>query len=135
MNQRPANNNQLFHQMRGSTWLILGKGILLALLFSVVLLLVIALLLYLTALPERTAPYLVYAVGIAAVLWGSAYAARNIGVRGWLNGGVVGLLYVLLMLGVGLIVVEDMSIGWGLAVKVFMGFIFGAAGGMWGINY
>lgn len=134
MNHRPV-NNQLFHQLRSNTWLILLKGILLALLFSLVMILVIALLLHLTALPERMAPYLVYAVGIAAILWGSAYAARKIGSRGWLNGGSVGVIYVLLMLGGGLIVVEDMAIGWSLVVKIFLGFIFGAAGGMWGVNY
>lgn len=135
MNHRPANNNQVFPQLRGSAWLILGRGLLLALLFSAVALLAIALLLYLTALPEKTAPYLVYAVAIAAILWGSAYTARKIGVRGWLNGGVLGVLYVLLMLGAGLVIVDHMTFGWSVVVKIFLGFIFGAAGGMWGINY
>lgn len=135
MKHRPANNNQPFQQLRQSAWLNLGRGILLALLFSAVLLLLIALLLYLTALPEKTAPYLVYAVGTIAILWGSSYAARKIGMRGWLNGGAVGALYVLLMLAAGLIVAEDLTVGWSLVVKIFLGFIFGAAGGMWGINY
>lgn len=133
MNHRPA-NNQLFHQLRGSIWLTSLKGLLLALLFSLVMILVIALLLYLTALTERAASYLVYGVSIVAILWGSAYATRRIGSRGWLNGGIIGVVYVLLMLGGGLIVVEDMAIGWSLVVKIFLGFVFGAAGGMWGVN-
>jgi len=133
MNYRPV-GNQLFHQPRSSTWLFLLKGILLALLFSLGMILLIALLLYLTALPERMAFYLVYAVSIAAILWGSAYAARRIGSRGWLHGGIIGVIYVLLMLGGGLIVVADLAIGWNLVVKIFLGFIFGAVGGMWGVN-
>ncbi len=134
MNHRPA-NNKVFNPLRGSAWLISLKGILLALVFSLVMLLVIALVLYLTALPEKVASYLVYGVSIAAILWGSAYATRRIGTRGWLNGGIIGVIYVLLMIGGGLIIVDDMAIGWSLAVKIFLGFVFGAIGGMWGVNY
>jgi len=134
MKYRPL-NNQAFNPLGGSTWLILLRGILLALIFSLVMLLVISLILYLTALTERVALYLVYGVSIVAILWGAAYAARRIGTRGWLNGGIIGVAYVLLMLGGGLLIVDDMTIGWSLAVKVFLGFIFGAIGGMWGVNY
>jgi len=134
MNQRLV-NNQLNFQPRGGVWLNLGRGILLALLFSLVMILVIALLLYSSALPESTAPYLVYAVSIMAILWGSAHAARRIGSRGWLNGGLVGIAYVLVMLGGGLIASLGIAPGWTLVAKLFLGFIFGAAGGMWGVNY
>lgn len=134
MNQRPA-NDQIFLQPPGKVWLDLGRGILLAILFSLVMILLIALLLYLTALPESMAPYLVYAVSVVAVLWGAAHSARRIGSRGWLNGGIVGVVYVLLLLGAGLIALEGISFGWTLLVKIFLGFVFGAAGGMWGVNY
>jgi len=134
MKYRPS-NNRAFHSLQGSTWLILIKGILLALIFSLVMLLAISLVLYLTELTEKTALYLVYAVSVVSILWGAAYAARRIGSRGWLNGGIIGVAYVLLMLGGGLLVVDDMTIGWNLAVNIFLGFIFGAIGGMWGVNY
>ncbi len=134
MDHRPL-NNQAFHPLRGNAWLISLKGILLALVFSLVMLLVIALVLYLTELTEKAALYLVYGVSIAAILWGSAYATRMIGKRGWLIGGIIGVIYVLLMLGGGLLIVDDMTIGWSLAVKIFLGFVFGAIGGVWGVNY
>jgi|LSQX01.2.fsa_nt_gb putative membrane protein (TIGR04086 family) len=134
MKYRPL-NNQALHPLRGGAWLILLKGILLALVFSLVMLLVISLILYLTALTERAALYLVYGVSIVSILWGAAYATRRIGTRGWLNGGIIGVAYVLLMIGGGLIIVDDMTVGWSLAVKIFLGFVFGAIGGMWGVNY
>lgn len=133
MNHLPANNQQS-GEGRGRTWLSLGKGVILAVILSLVLILLLALVLYLTPLPERAAPYLVYGAGVVAILWGSARAARRIGTRGWLNGGLVGVIYVLLMQAGGLIAVEDMTLGWSLAVKLFLGFIFGAVGGMWGVN-
>lgn len=134
MNERPV-GNKIAKPLRDSAWMILLKGVFLALIFSLIMLLVIALALYLTELPEKAGLYLVYAVSIVAILWGSAYTARKMGTRGWLNGGITGLIYVLLMLGGGLIIGGDMTIGWNLAVKLFLGFIFGAVGGMWGVNY
>ena len=134
MNQRPA-GNKVLSPLRDSAWLISLKGVLLALIFSLIMLLVIALALYLTELPEKAGSYMVYAVSIAAILWGSAYAARRIGTRGWLNGGMIGLIYVLIMLGGGLIIGDDMAVSWSLAIKLFLGFVFGAIGGMWGVNY
>ncbi len=134
MNQRPA-GNKVLSPLRGSAWLISLKGVLLALIFSLVMLLAIALALYLTELPEKAGSYLVYAVSIVAILWGSAYAARRIGTRGWLNGGMIGLIYVLIMLGGGLVIGDDMAVSWSLAIKLFLGFVFGAIGGMWGVNY
>ena len=112
MNYRPV-SNQLFHQPRSSTWLFSLMGIILALLFSLGMILLIALLLYLTALPERMAFYLVYAVSIAAILWGSAYAARRIGSRGWLHGGIIGVIYVLLIwAGLIIVAVENPAGTW-----------------------
>lgn len=134
MNHRTAGNKAL-HPLWNSAWMISLKGVILALIFSLAALLVIALLLYLTALPEKVASYLVYGVSFAAILWSSAYVSKKIGARGWLNGGITGLLYVLLMLGGGLLLLDDITLGWNLLVKVFLGFIFGAIGGMWGVNY
>lgn len=134
MDHRPA-NNQVFQPLCSGVWLNLLKGMLLALVFSLVMLFVIALLLYLTELPESIASYLVYGVSLGAILWGAAYAARRIGSRGWLNGGIIGVAYVMLMLAGGLIAIDDLTIGWSLAVKIFLGFVFGAVGGVWGVNY
>lgn len=134
MNYRPV-ESEPFPQTRGGAWLHLAKGVLLALVFSLAALLLIALLLYLTALTEPVALYLVYAVSIAAILWGSTYAARRIGSGGWLKGGIVGVAYVLLMIAGGLIAVEEITLGWPMAVKLFIGFTLGAAGGVWGVNY
>lgn len=114
--------------------MVLLKGTILALVLSVVLIFIAALVLYFTALPERTAPYLVFGISLAAILVGSSFAGKRIGTRGWLNGGIVGLLYVVLMLAAGLLLLKDLAVGWNFITKLFLGFAFGAAGGMWGVN-
>ena len=110
------------------------KGIACALLLSLALLLIASLILYFTALPERYAPYIVFAASVFAILWGSSYAGKRIGHQGWLYGGLVGLFYVLLMLIVGLLLLNDFNLGFNIFTKLFLGFAFGAVGGIWGVN-
>jgi len=110
------------------------KAVILALALSVVLLFVAALVLYFTAVPERITPYLVFGTSLVSIFTGSSYAGRKIGHKGWFYGGVTGLLFVILLLLIGLIFREHVLTGWGYFTKLFLGFIFGAAGGMWGVN-
>lgn len=133
MNRQPVNSVSP-HSLWGGAALFLLKGTALALLFSVVMLFIAALLLYFTALPEKTTPYMVFAISLLAILTGSSYACKRIGVRGWLYGGIVGVIYVLLVLISGLIFLDDFGVAWNFITKLFLGFVFGAAGGMWGVN-
>lgn len=134
MNRRIGNNISPHASFKGTPVLVLLKGTGLALIFSVVLLFIAALVLYFTAVPEKSTPYLVFGISLIAILFGSSFAGRKIGARGWLNGGIVGVLYVVIMLAVGLFVLDNMAISWNFITKIFLGFIFGAAGGMWGVN-
>lgn len=113
---------------------VLLKGIGGGLLLSLVLLFAAALVLYYTSVPEKTAPYLVFVISLAAVVAGARYCGRQIGYRGWLYGGLVGLIYVLIVLGAGLLLVDSIRIGWHFLTKISLGFVFGAVGGMWGVN-
>ncbi len=135
MNRQPGHNVSPQPLAGGGGPLpVLLKGIILALLISLVLLFAAALLLYFTNVPEKIAPYVVFGISLTAILVGSSYGGRKIGSRGWINGGIVGVIYVSLMLVIGLFFLEDATLGWNLISKLFLGFIFGAAGGMWGVN-
>ena len=101
---------------------------------SVVLLFIAALVFYFTAVSEKITPYLVFGVSLVAIIAGSSFAGKHIGTRGWLYGGIVGLIYVALMLITGLFVRDSIAISLNLFTKLFLGFVFGAAGGMWGVN-
>lgn len=110
------------------------RGIILALALSVVLLFIFALLFYFTTVSERITPYLVFAVSTVAIFSGSAYAGKKIGFKGWLYGGVTGFLFVALLLVIGIFVLENVVTGGSLISKLFIGFVFGTAGGIWGVN-
>lgn len=66
---------------------------------------------------------------IAAITGG-----RRAGVRGWLNGGLVGLMLVVVLMGVAL-VIDRGGISWlTVARNVGVGVVVGAVGGTIGVN-
>ncbi len=134
MNSQTGHNPMPQPVFRGGPPAAVLKGIILALALSVVLLFVAALLLYFTAVSEKITPYLVFGISLVAIISGSSYSGRKIGIKGWLYGGITGFVFVVLMLVIGLFVLDDVSLAWNWLTKLFLGFIFGAAGGMWGVN-
>lgn len=110
------------------------RGLLLSIVFSLVLLLICSLVLHFTSLPEKATPYLACGVSLLSVLCGSYYAGKRIGFRGWFHGGMVGALYIAILLLAGILAQSDFVFGLNLFSKLFLGFVFGAAGGMWGVN-
>lgn len=120
--------------LRGGPAVAVLKGIILALALSVVLLFIAALVLNFTAVAEKITPYLVFGISLVAIISGSSYSGGKIGSKGWLYGGITGFVFVVLMLVIGLFVLDGVSFGWNWLTKLFLGFIFGAAGGMWSVN-
>ena len=120
--------------LKGVAWWSIFKGTLVSLVVSLLMLLLASLVLHFTAVPEKTSPYLVFLITVTAILSGSYMTGKQTYYRGWLHGGLVGLLYVLLLMLLGRFFLEEFALGLNLFSKLFLGFIFGAAGGMWGVN-
>ena len=114
--------------------IIFLRGIVYGLLVSLVVLLFSALALNFTTLTEASIPYLAFVASLLGILIGSSFVGRRIGLKGWLNGGVTGLVFVAILLIFGFIFVPDLSFGLNVFSKLFLGFAFGAVGGMLGIN-
>ena len=110
------------------------RGTLIAFGISLTLLFIAALVLYFTAVPEKYSPYMVFVISVVAILWGSGTAGKRIGYRGWLYGGIVGFLYVFLMMVTGILVLDDFVLGMNIFTKLFLGFAFGFVGGILGVN-
>jgi len=111
-----------------------AKGLMFSIIISLGLLLTCSLVLHFTAVPEKVTPYLACGITLLSVLCGAYYTGKRIGFRGWLHGGAVGLLYIVALLLAGIVAHDDFTLGLNLISKFFLGFIFGAVGGMWGVN-
>lgn len=110
------------------------KGMLLAYIVSLVAFLIIGGLIHFTKISEDIVPVSVNIVSALSVLIGGLYVAKNVDTRGWLNGGIMGLLYVLILLILSLFLVPDASLGISSFVKLALGFVIGALGGILGVN-
>ncbi|RQD77501.1 MAG: TIGR04086 family membrane protein [Candidatus Syntrophonatronum acetioxidans] len=113
---------------------LIGAGVLLALVFSLLVFALASLILSYTAVPERILPYLSFFTSFFSIFAGALYVSRRIGYQGWLNGGLTGFFYVLIVLVLGLFLAGELPLFSSFIIKVFLGFIFGAVSGIIGMN-
>lgn len=85
------------------------------------------------ALNEEVISRILLVINYVAIFVGGIYSARSSYRKGWLIGGFVGLLYMLIILILGLRWVE-ISFSLDLILRIVSGFIAGAIGGIIGIN-
>ena len=117
-----------------STFSLVLWGLLVALGFSFLFLALNAFLIYFTSLSEIFVPYLLFAGTLFSILLGAVFIGKRTEEKGWLRGGLMGLFYVLVLFCLSYFWRIEFQPGWGLITKLFLGFSFGAAGGIWGIN-
>jgi putative membrane protein (TIGR04086 family) len=69
-----------------------------------------------------------------SIIGGSMYVGRRVKSRGWLSGGLTGLLYIVVILILSYFITMEALSPTGLLSRLFLGFSFGCIGGMLGIN-
>ncbi|NLM51950.1 MAG: TIGR04086 family membrane protein [Firmicutes bacterium] len=116
------------------TIIIMAKGVLYAYFLSLAIFLFFSLIIQYTSLTEAILPYTAYATSLIAIFVGAAYVTKKLQVKGWLNGGLTGLIYLAGLLLMGLILLPDFHVDAGYITKALLAFITGAAGGIFGIN-
>lgn len=113
---------------------LIGSGVLLGLFLSLLIFTLASVIISYTAVPERILPYLSFFTSVISIFVGSLYVSRRIGFQGWLNGGLTGFFYVLILLLLGLFIAGHLPDLSGFIVKIFLGFVFGAVSGIIGMN-
>ncbi len=113
---------------------LLVKGLVLGIFLSLVLLLVITLVMFFTPLPEMITPYLIFASTLLGIMYGSYFVGQRVDEKGWLRGGLVGFFYVVVLFLVSIFFPVAVPFSFDIVIKLFLGFVFGAAGGILGIN-
>jgi putative membrane protein (TIGR04086 family) len=119
---------------QGSVTLLVARGLLVALLLSFIFLALYTLLLYLSPLSEAYVPYLIYGGTLLSILLGSRYVGKRTAEKGWLRGGLTGLIYVLTLMLLCFLFNVSIESGINILTKLFLGFAFGSLGGILGIN-
>jgi putative membrane protein (TIGR04086 family) len=112
----------------------IGKGILLSYIVTIPLFLIFAFILSYTDFPEKYVSTVVIIATIVSVLVASSTVTRNARNKGWLNGIVVGFVYMLVLYVVSSLVLDNYSINRYVITMTVIGVLTGAIGGIIGIN-
>ena len=110
------------------------KGLVISLIFTLVALLVYATLLVYTNINENTENLVITIITGISILLGSTITSRSINKNGFLNGGIVGGSYVVLIYICSSIIKNSFRLSLYGLLMVFVGIIMGIMGGIIGVN-
>ncbi len=110
------------------------KGLILSFLITLPCFLGFALFLTYTDFPEKYTFIAVLITTVISVLTAAAYSTRNVRSKGWMNGCIVGVLYVAILYLASSIVFMNFAIDVQVLLTVVIGAIVGCLGGIFGIN-
>ena len=109
-------------------------GVINAYLMTLTLFLLLGALLYFTKLTETFIPSAVMVISAISVLFCGIRATRDVDTLGWLHGGLIGLIYVALLLVVGVTIGNSGLQGWAFVLDLALGFVAGSLSGVLGVN-
>lgn len=110
------------------------QGILVSYLITVPTFMLFALLLTGIDFPERLITPAVVITTVISVLFAGSTATRGVKSKGWLNGGAVGFVYMLILYIISSLVFNNFIIDRYVITMVIIGVLAGAIGGIVGIN-
>lgn len=106
-----------------------SRGIIL----SIVLILVIAAIFYFTSLSQEFLNTAIWIVTIISICYSSIYGAYKIGLKGYLHGGVIGAIYMILVTIIATLAEKGQLNLKAYFVSFIMSIVIGALSGMIGI--
>jgi putative membrane protein (TIGR04086 family) len=110
------------------------KGVFNAYLFTIVLFLILALVMYFTKVPESIISKAVVVISAVSILLAGVGITKDIESMGWLHGGLVGFLYMGILVILSFLIMPSFSFGWNIAMDLFLGFLAGVLAGILGVN-
>jgi len=110
------------------------KGVALAFVISIVLLLICAVIMTYSPIPDGATRAVTLAVSGISILVAGFVVSRRTRRQGWLSGATCGLLYAAALYAFGSLIMLDFSITITTMIVTGMGFVLGALGGIIGIN-
>ena len=110
------------------------KGSIISILLTLILLTIYSALLSFTNISENTmTPVVLFMTGIS-ILIGSSMSSINIKKQGMLNGGLVGLIYMLFIYTLSSIFLVGFELNLNCILMIIIGIITGMLGGIIGVN-
>ncbi|MBU5257425.1 TIGR04086 family membrane protein [Tissierella praeacuta] len=110
------------------------RGLLLAYIITCILILFFSLLLTYSSLKENKMPLMNTVIMMLSIIVGSIYVSKGIKEKGWINGGIVGIVYYSILIILNLIFLKSLKLDIFSISKLALACITGIIGGIIGIN-
>lgn len=110
------------------------KGLMIAFLLTLILILIFSLFLSFTSIRESKLPLFNNLVMIVSIVVGSIYVAIKVKENGWLNGALIGLGYYIVLTLLGILFIKPFIFDFVVLSRLVIALITGIIGGMIGIN-
>ena len=132
----PARKNTGIRQEEYDTLnpLLLLKGLLASYIVTIPAFLLFALILANLDFPQRLITPVVVVITVISVLTAGAVSTRGVRSKGWLNGSIVGLVYMLILYLFSSIVYKNFAVDRNVLTMTIIGVLSGAIGGIVSIN-
>jgi putative membrane protein (TIGR04086 family) len=123
-------------QKKRNVAVLIGKGVLLSIAVSLLLIIFLSLINLLTesSFVDRYMQYIMVGITIISIFIGSVFATLHVESMGLVIGIAVGIIYVLISVAIGMKLSQESISLLILANKIIAGFAAGALGGLVGVN-
>lgn len=110
------------------------RGLLASYIITIPAFMIFALILTNLDFPQRLLTPAVVVITVISVLIAGAVSTRGVRSRGWLNGSIVGLIYMLVLYLFSSILCKDFSVDRYVITMTIIGVLAGAIGGIMSVN-
>ena len=110
------------------------KGVGISIILTMILLLIFSIVLAYTNVSENTITPVIIIITAISILFGSSISTRQIKKYGILNGGLIGIIYLLLLYTISSLLNWKFGLNSQSIIMIIIGGVFGVIGGIIGVN-
>nr|WP_251860887.1 TIGR04086 family membrane protein [Clostridium sp. Marseille-Q2269] len=112
----------------------IAQGILRAVIITVIMLLMFAVVLTFKDVGEKITSIIYLLITILSIMYGTIYAVRKINKRGWVVGLVISIIYMAIIYIISIISGNTLTFGSDRFIRIFLALMLGMLSGMLGVN-
>lgn len=110
------------------------KGSIISIVMSLAILFLMAVLLTYTNIPESIIPIIIIVTSVISILTGSIFSTIKINRNGLLNGGIIGIIYIITIYIISSITIVGFHLNLKSMIMIVISVLAGMVGGIIGVN-
>ena len=128
------NKSNIFSKLLLKYAIVIFRSVAISITLTILLLLISALILWLFEIQDSIIPLSVQIIRLLSILTGSILCTTSIKHKGWIFGGICGLVYILLSTVIGALFFDDFTLANIIISDIIFAISVGIIGGIIGVN-